>query len=99
MPSFRISLALADVALPITMLASVPALAATTMVDVGPAATTRNVRQVRMRFSDDIIALGDNRPRDSTTVTCSDPGLKAVGYAEVRLVTIGILYMSTHFTD
>lgn len=82
MPSFRptLSLALAHAALPIAMLASVPAPAATTVVDVGPAATTRDVRQVRMRFSDDITALGDDRAGDPATVTCSDPGLKAVGH-------------------
>jgi hypothetical protein len=80
MPSFRTSFALADVALSIAMLANVPALAATTVVDAGPTATTRDVRQIRMRFSDDITALGDDRAGDPATVTCSDPGLKAVGH-------------------
>ena len=82
MPSFRrpLTRALAHVALPIAMLANVPALATTTVVDAGPTATTRDVRQVRMRFSDDITALGDDRAGDPAAVTCSDPGLKAVGH-------------------
>ncbi|MBW8899418.1 MAG: hypothetical protein JF619_15185, partial [Massilia sp.] len=82
MRSFRppLARALAHAALPIAMLASVPALAATTVVDVGPAATTRDVRQVRMRFSGDITALGDDRAGDPAAVTCSDPALKAVGH-------------------
>jgi len=82
MPSFRPPLArsLAHAVLPIAILTSVPAPAATTVVDVGPAATTRDARQVRMRFSDDITALGDDRARDPATVTCSAPGLKAVGH-------------------
>ena len=82
MPSSRspFARALAHTVLPIAMLASMPALAATTVVDVGPAATTRDVRQVRMRFNDDITALGDDRAGDPAVVTCSDPGLKAVGH-------------------
>ena len=64
----------------IMLLSSLPALAATTVVDVGPTATTREVRQVRMRFSDDMVALGDSRADDPAAVGCSDPGLQAVGH-------------------
>jgi len=64
----------------IVLLASVPALAATTVVDAGPTASTRDVRQVRMRFSDDMVALADSRAADPAAVSCSDPALKAVGH-------------------
>jgi hypothetical protein len=82
MPSVRppLARALAHAALPIAMLASVPALAATTVVDFGPATTTRDVRQVRMRFSDGMSAPGDDRAGDPAAVVCSDPGLKAAGH-------------------
>jgi uncharacterized protein YfaS (alpha-2-macroglobulin family) len=66
--------------LAITMLACVPALATTTVVDVGPAKTARDVRQVRMRFSDDVASLGNDRAGDAATVVCSDPDLKATGH-------------------
>ncbi|MCS0584686.1 MG2 domain-containing protein [Massilia pinisoli] len=78
MPSFRPHLAHAVLA--IATLACVPALAATTVVDVGPAKTQRDVRQVRIRFSDDVAALGNDRAGDAATVACSDPDLKAVGH-------------------
>jgi uncharacterized protein YfaS (alpha-2-macroglobulin family) len=64
----------------ILLLSSLPALAATTVVEVGPTATTRELRQVRMRFSDDMVALGDSRADDPAAVGCSDPGLKTVGH-------------------
>jgi len=56
------------------------ALAATTVVDVGPVKTQRDVRQVRMRFSDDVATLGNDRAGDAATVVCSDADLKAVGH-------------------
>jgi alpha-2-macroglobulin len=78
MPRFHPTLAHAILAL--AMLACVPALAATTVVDVGPVKTQRDVRQVRMRFSDDVATLGNDRAGDAATVICSDPGLKATGH-------------------
>lgn len=54
--------------------------AAPGVIDGGPRAMQRDVRQVSMRFSDEMVALGDSRAPDPATVRCSDPALQAVGH-------------------
>jgi uncharacterized protein YfaS (alpha-2-macroglobulin family) len=78
--SFRSRLLLRRTLALAAMCAGLPAVAATTLVDFGPVGTTRDVRQIRMRFSDDMTALGNDRAGDPAAVSCGDPDLKAVGH-------------------
>jgi uncharacterized protein YfaS (alpha-2-macroglobulin family) len=56
------------------------AMAAPTVVDFGPSGLAREVRQVRLRFSDEMVALGDNAAPDAATVSCDQGKRKAVGH-------------------
>lgn len=55
-------------------------MAAPTVIDAGPAGLTREVRQVRMRFSDEMVALGDSAAPDAAGVNCGKGKFKAVGH-------------------
>ncbi|MEO7580550.1 MAG: MG2 domain-containing protein, partial [Massilia sp.] len=57
-----------------------PATAAPALVDFGPAGFTREVRQVRMRFSEDMVALGDSAAPGAASVSCNQSRLKAAGH-------------------
>ena len=56
------------------------AMAAPTVVNFGPAGLAREVRQVRLRFSEEMVALGDNAAPDAATVSCDQGKRKAVGH-------------------
>ena len=56
------------------------AMAAPTVVDAGPTGITREVRQVRMRFSDEMVALGDSAAPDAASINCGEGKVKAVGH-------------------
>jgi uncharacterized protein YfaS (alpha-2-macroglobulin family) len=45
--------------------------AAPAVTDFGPIGMQRDVRQVRLRFSDEMAALGDTRAADAATVSCT----------------------------
>lgn len=45
-----------------------------------PVGMQREVRQVQMRFSDEIVALGDDKARDPATVTCSGTDERPIGH-------------------
>ncbi|MEO7497897.1 MAG: hypothetical protein ABIT83_12170, partial [Massilia sp.] len=56
------------------------ATAAPTLIDFGPTGLTRDVRQVRLRFSEDMMALGDSAAQDAATVSCGQGRQKAAGH-------------------
>ena len=55
-------------------------LAAPTVVDFGPVDTHRGVKQVWLRFSDDMVALGDDKAPDAADVVCQGTTELAKGH-------------------
>ena len=56
------------------------AFAAPTLVDFGPKDMHREVRQISMRFSEDVVALGDSKAVDAAQVTCKGFGTLPLGH-------------------
>src|ERR1700740_2543820 len=54
--------------------------AAPSTVDFGPVDTHRELRQIWLRFSDDMVALGDDKAPDAADIACQGTAEVAKGH-------------------